>query len=193
MDNNNVTPSNGLGLGIAGLVLGIVALPLAIFACTSVSGLILAILGVALSAVGYSQAKKASAPTGLIMAALVVSIIATSFALLRLTNSLMKLKNIPWEAIGSKIEKHVDSDTAEFERIFKEEFEKELGGNMEDVLKELEGELDELDTQMNNLENETKHITNEVSAYKLGRASGKALRKFLDELNDSTEVDTIRN
>jgi gas vesicle protein len=186
MDNNTQSPSSGLGLGIAGLVLGIIALPLAIWACTSVSGLVLAILGVALSSVGYSQARKVNAPTSLIMAGLVVSIIGASFAMLRLSNSMMKMRKFPCQEISAKIEHKIENDTNEFEQIFKEEFEKELGGNMEDVLKELEGELDQLDNELDSIDIKLENLTDEEKASRLGKASGKALRKFIDEISDST-------
>lgn len=186
MDNNRVAPSSGLGLGIAGLVLGIVGLLLAFFPCTSVSGLVLAILGVALSSVGFSQARKVSAPNNLIMAGLVVSIIAASFAILRISNSMMKLQKFPWKEISAKIEHKVENDSGEFEKVFKEEFEKELGGSLEDVLKELEGELDDLDEEMDSLDKEFEKLSEEQKAYRLGKASGRALRKFIDEISDST-------
>lgn len=186
MDNHTQTSSSGLGLGIAGLVLGIIALPLSIWACTSISGLVLAILGVALSSVGYSQAKKVSAPTSLIMAGLVVSIIGASFAILRISNSMMKMRKFPWQEISAKIEHKFDKDSSEFEQVFKEEFEKELGGNMEDVLKELEGELEQLEDELDSIDIELEKLTDEQKAQRLGKASGRAIRKFIDEISDST-------
>jgi hypothetical protein len=186
MDNNRIAPSSGLGLGIAGLILGITGLLLAFFACTSVSGLVLAVLGVALSSIGFSQARKVSAPTSLIMAGMVVSIIAASFALLRISNSMMKLRKFPWEEISAKIEHKTENDTGEFEKVFKEEFEKELGGSLEDVLKELEGELDNVDKEIDTLGKEFDKLSDAEKAHRLGKASGRALRKFIDEISDST-------
>jgi hypothetical protein len=189
MDNNTQIPSSGLGLGIAGLVLGIISLPLAILGCTSVAGLVLAVLGVALSSVGYSQARKVGTPSSLIMAGLVVSIIGASFAMLRLSNTMNKIRKFPWQEISTKIEHRVDNvddDTANFDKAFKQEFEKELGGNMEDVLKELEGELDKMDNKLDSTDIKLNNLSDAEKARRLGKASGKAIRKFMDEISDST-------
>ena len=83
----------GMGLGIAGLVLGILSVPLGIMPCTFATGLVFGILGITMSALGLSQARKAKAQTGLIIAALIVSIIGTGFAFVKLTSSVSKLKN----------------------------------------------------------------------------------------------------
>lgn len=72
--------SAGQGLGIAGLVLGILAIPLGIFPCTFYIGILFGIIGIVLSLVALSQANRGSAPKGLIIAALVCSILGFSFA-----------------------------------------------------------------------------------------------------------------
>ena len=195
MENNYSKPNNGIGLGIAGLVLGIavlIALPLALLGCTSVAALLIAILGVAFSTVALSQAKKVSAPTSLIMAALVVSVIALSFSALKVSNVVMKIKQFSWEIVNKNLER-IENDTDNFGKIFEEEFERELGGNLEEVLRDLENELDSMEEDLDDITDEFKEsieeITdNEESARKLGRAAGRALREFVDEINDSTNV-----
>ena len=72
--NETKNPSAGMGLGIAGLVLGIISIPFGIMGCTFILALVMGILGITLSAVGYSQARQANAQTGLIIAALIISI-----------------------------------------------------------------------------------------------------------------------
>jgi ABC-type proline/glycine betaine transport system substrate-binding protein len=92
-----------------------------------------------------------------------------------------------------KVNKWKDSEDErdEFDKAFNEEFEKELGGNMEDVLKNLEGELDSLDTKMDemdeNIHLKIDSISDEEKARKLGKAAGKAVKAFVEEFADSTK------
>lgn len=197
MENNQKRPNVGIGLGIAGLVLGIIALPLAYFPCTFMGGLVLGILGVALSAVGYTQARKAGSSTSLILAALVISIISSSIGAVNFSKVYLKSKEIinkeviNWKKIGNKLEE-IDSNSEEFEEIFEQEFKKEFGGEMEDVLMELENELEELGEELEEMGEEIERnfdtISDEEAARRLGRAAGRAMRGFVDELSDSTNT-----
>lgn len=74
------TSNAGQGLGIAALVLGIVALILAFIPCFGWIALIPGIIAIILAVVALSQASQARAPKGLIIAALVISILGTSVA-----------------------------------------------------------------------------------------------------------------
>lgn len=190
--SNNQSPNVGTGLGISALVLGIVALPLALMPCTFIGGLVLGVLGVALSAVGYTQAKKVAAPTTLLVAALVISIISTCFAAVQFSNSVLKVKNLPWNKIERNIDR-LEDNAEEFGKIFEEELEKEFGGELEDVLKELEEELEDVGKNIeryeDNLEHKIDSLSDEEVARKLGKAAGRALRGLVDELNDSLDSD----
>ena len=73
----------GQGLGIAGLVLGIIALIISFIPCIGLYALVPGIIAIVLSAVALSQAKSANAAKGLIIAALVISIIGTAIAALQ--------------------------------------------------------------------------------------------------------------
>lgn len=188
MENNQIKPNNGLGLGIAGLILGIVAVIAAMFKCTSMLGLVLGILGVALSTIGYSQAKKVDAEQNLILAALVVCIIGTGLAMYNLTSSMVKLGTVSWEKVGKDLERKIEEDTEDFGKAFEEEFEKELGGSLEEVLQDLEEDLEDLEDEFDSLEDSFDSLTDEEKARRLGRAAGRALRGFVDELADSTEI-----
>ena len=127
------TPT-GQGLGIAGLILGILAIPLAIIPCTFIAALLFGITGIILSSIALSQANKTNASKGLIIAALVCSILGTTIASL-------------WGATmgtGSKIFKKIMKE--EFKEEFGKEFEKafkDFGDDMEEVLEDLEEELEE--------------------------------------------------
>ncbi|UCH14808.1 MAG: hypothetical protein JSV22_02305 [Bacteroidales bacterium] len=123
----------GQGLGIAGLILGILAIPLAIIPCTFIAALLFGIAGIVLSSIALSQANKAGASKGLIIAALVCSILGTTIASL-------------WGAtIGkeSKIFRKIIKE--EFKEEFGREFEKafkDFGDDMEEALEDLEEELE---------------------------------------------------
>ncbi len=75
------TKSNaGQGLGIAGFVLGVIALIISWIPCLGMYALIPGIIAIILSAIGFSQANKAGASKGLIIAALIVSILGSAIA-----------------------------------------------------------------------------------------------------------------
>lgn len=71
------TSKAGKGLGIAGLVLGILGLVLCWIPIIGVLGLVLAVVGMILSIVGMIQANKNNGSKGVIIAALVLSVVAT--------------------------------------------------------------------------------------------------------------------
>ena len=70
----------GQGLGIAGLILGILAIPMGIIPCTFYIGILFGIIGIVLSLVALSQARRGYGPKSLIIAALVCSIVGLTFA-----------------------------------------------------------------------------------------------------------------
>jgi hypothetical protein len=70
----------GQGLGIAGLVLGIMAIPLGIIPCTFYLGILFGIIGLVLSIVALTQAHRGFGPKGLIIAAMICSVVGFSFA-----------------------------------------------------------------------------------------------------------------
>jgi hypothetical protein len=70
----------GQGLGIAGLVLGIMAIPMGIIPCTFYLGILFGIVGLVLAIVALTQAHRGYGPKGLIIAAMICSVIGFSFA-----------------------------------------------------------------------------------------------------------------
>ena len=72
----------GQGLGIAGLVLGIIALILSFIPCIGWVAIIPGFIAIALCIVGLTQANKANGAKGLIIAALVISILGCVMILL---------------------------------------------------------------------------------------------------------------
>lgn len=188
--SESTNTSAGLGLGIAGLILGILSIPFGIIGCTFIMALIFGILGITLSAVAYSQAKQANAATGLIIAALIISIIGTSFALLKFTNSVAKSKDTIhiWKDRLEKLEEHSEEFEINFEDAFREGFDDamdfESEESMEDELESLEAEMEDLGEE---IEISLDDLSDEEKAKKLGRAAGKALRGFVDELKDTSQ------
>jgi hypothetical protein len=118
----------GQGLGIAGFVLGILAVILAFIPCIGILALIPGIIGITLSGIALSQANKGNGYKGLIIAALVISILGTAvgtiwplaFASAARTGFL--LKNQIEDETGKSIEDNL----------------KDMGKHMEKVLEELE-------------------------------------------------------
>ena len=76
----NQQTTAGQGLGIAGLILGIMSLIIAFIPCVGLVALVPGFLGIVLSAIGLAQASQNNGNKGLIIAALVVSILGTSIA-----------------------------------------------------------------------------------------------------------------
>ncbi len=70
----------GQGLGVAGFVIGVIALIIAFIPCLGMYAIIPGVMALILSAIAFSQAKTANASRGLIIAALIISILGTSIA-----------------------------------------------------------------------------------------------------------------
>ncbi len=70
----------GKGLGIASLVLGILALVISFIPCLGMYAIFPGIIAIILGAIAFMQANKAKSPKGLIIAALVISILGTAIA-----------------------------------------------------------------------------------------------------------------
>ncbi|MBN1598171.1 MAG: DUF4190 domain-containing protein [Bacteroidales bacterium] len=171
----------GMGLGIAGLVLGILSVPFGIMGCTFATGMVLGILGITLSSVGLSQARKANSQTGLIIAALVISIVGTSFAFIRMTTTVTKSKE-GFEILRHKF-KNFEEHSDDFEEAFKEGYESEINEDMEETLEDLE---EDIDIEIN-IDEALEGLTDEEKARRLGKAAGKALKGFSEGLKDTTE------
>jgi hypothetical protein len=193
--NESRNQSAGAGLGIAGLILGVLSIPFGIIGCTSIFALILGILGIIMSAIGYSQARQAGAQTGLILAALIISILGTSFSLIRLTSSVpksVKMFEILKERKGDWYDNSNEIERS-FNDAFKEGFEEEFDGNLQETLDELEESLNELEQELDSagsrIDREYDKLSDEDKARKLGKATGKALKGFVDEMSDTSDAE----
>jgi len=134
MENNK--SNAGQGLGIAGLVLGIIALVIAFIPCIGLLALIPGAIAITFSAIAYNQATKGNGAKGLIIAALIISIIGTSVAAIwglvfaTIGHKAPWIKNQIENAIEEETGKGIDENMAEF------------GNNMEKVLEQLENKID---------------------------------------------------
>lgn len=70
----------GQGLGVAGFVLGLIALIISFIPCLGMYALVPGIIALIFSTIAISQATRANASKGLIIAALIISILGTSIA-----------------------------------------------------------------------------------------------------------------
>ncbi|HEX2936836.1 MAG TPA: DUF4190 domain-containing protein [Bacteroidales bacterium] len=118
----------GQGLGIAGFVLGILALILAFIPCIGILALIPGIIGITLSAIAFSQASKEHGSKGLIIAALVISIIGTG------VGAIWPLAFASAAKTGMMMKKAFEDETG---KSLEENF-KDMGKDMEKVLEDLE-------------------------------------------------------
>lgn len=130
MDENKTNA--GLGLGIAGLVLGIIAILICFIPCIGIIALIPGVVGITLSAIALNQANKANGAKGLIIAALVVSILGTTIAMFQglVFSSGEKFGRNIWH----KIDKNRDDEAGKYI----EDKLDDVGSEMEKVLDDLE-------------------------------------------------------
>ncbi len=122
----------GQGLGIAGLILGILALLIAFIPCVGLFAIIPGIIAIVLSIVALNQAKKGNGSKGIIVAAMVISIVGTLIAIL-------------WVLIfgtfynhGSYWKKAIDSALGKQAVINMNSNNKGLGSDMDKAIKGLE-------------------------------------------------------
>lgn len=150
----NIRSNAGQGLGIAGLVLGIIALIISFIPCLGMWALIPGIIAIVFSAIGYSQANKANAPKGILIAALILSIMGTSIAAWQM----YMLRNAPAqiEKFGKEIQKAID-----------EELDDEDMKDLEKAMEELEGQIEE--------------VTDD-SMQEAAKAASEALKEFSEEV-----------
>ncbi|HDR88058.1 MAG TPA: DUF4190 domain-containing protein [Bacteroidetes bacterium] len=174
------TSNAGQGLGIAALVLGIVALILAFIPCFGWIALIPGIIAIILAVVALSQASQARAPKGMIIAALVISILGTSVAAVVASHSNQ------W---GREWFRSLDRATDEFEKEFESGYGKSLDEAVKEIDKELDKTLEELEMEMDSFLQDMEGLSDEEKAARVGRAAGKALKEFREELGDTVPVD----
>ncbi|MFW6218971.1 MAG: DUF4190 domain-containing protein [Bacteroidota bacterium] len=122
----------GQGLGIAGLVLGIIAVIVSFIPCVGLIALVPGLVGIVLSAIGLNQANKGNGAKGLIIAALVISIIGTSVA-------------VVWGVFLGGVAKEGSVFKNKIEKTLEEEFGEDYEETLEDFGEEMEESLKDLE------------------------------------------------
>jgi len=80
MEEQVQNPKAGQGLGIAGLVLGILAAVVSFIPCLGMYAIFPGVVALILAIVAFMQANKGGAPKGMIIAALVLSLVGSGIA-----------------------------------------------------------------------------------------------------------------
>ena len=177
--------SAGQGLGVAGLVIGILAAILALIPCIGWIAIIPGVIALALTLVAFSQANKGNGNKGVIIGALVVSIIAISIGLVQIV--FFAAVATEGSNVLNKIEKVAKEFEDEFEGEYGKDIEEAIEDAFEDVGKSMEKIGEDLEETMERLE-EDSDLTDEEKAAKLGKAAGKAMKEFVKELEDTTDT-----
>ena len=129
---DTVRKSNaGQGFGVAGFVIGLIALIVSFIPCLGMYALLPGIIALVFSIIAISQASVANAPKGLIISALIISILGTSIA--------------SWQFLTlRRAAKKVEMFGPGFEIDFGDEFGNEI---RENIRRAVEG-LDDYDTNL---------------------------------------------
>ena len=173
--------SAGQGLGVAGLVIGILAVILAMIPCVGWIAIIPGVIALALSLVAFSQANKGNGSKGVIIGALVVSIIAISIGLVQI----VFFAAVATE--GGNIKNKIEKVAKEFGDEFEDEYGKDFEEALEDVEKSIEEIGEDMEETMEKLE-EDDELSDDEKAGKMGKAAGKAMKEFVKELEDTTDT-----
>jgi biopolymer transport protein ExbB/TolQ len=128
--------SAGQGLGIAALILGIVSFVVSFIPCIGLLAIIPGIVAIILSIVALSQAQKENAAKGIVIAALIISILGTSIAILWSVFFASAFQKDSW--LRQQIEKTIEDETGSSV----DENIKNLGTDMEKKLEDLESNSD---------------------------------------------------
>jgi ascorbate-specific PTS system EIIC-type component UlaA len=102
----------GQRLGVAGFVIGLIALIVSFIPCLGMYALVPGIIALIFSAIAFSQANSASAPKGLIIAALIISILGISIASWQIRTLRRSALNF---GFGSTGKEEVPEDTISFD------------------------------------------------------------------------------
>lgn len=175
----------GQGLGVAGLVVGILAAILALIPCIGWIAIIPGVIALALSLVAFSQANKGNGSKGVIIGALVVSIIAISIGLIQIF--LVATIASKGGHIINKIEKVAREFEGEYGKDFEEALE-DVEKSLEKVSDDLEKTMEKLEEDMEEVSDRFEELSDEEKAGKIGKAAGRALKEFLEEMKDTTDI-----
>ncbi|HAN79340.1 MAG TPA: hypothetical protein DCQ31_17030 [Bacteroidales bacterium] len=133
--------TEGQILGIIALILGILALIISFIPCIGVLALIPGGVAIILSLIAYSQANKANASKGIIIAALIISFIGTAIA--GAWGTIMN-EFADWDKLDSRIE-NIGNQLDDLENTMEELEDSTATDSDTNTLDSLENEMDKLD------------------------------------------------
>ena len=136
MEDNKASNSSQ-GLGIAGFVLSIIALIISFIPCLGLWPLMIGIIALMLSAIGYFQAGKVNAPIGIIIAALIISLLGCG-------NALRVYQNTKEFSTFFRDHKNIEKIGKEFQKAVEDELDESDLKDLEEAMEELEGEIEEI-------------------------------------------------
>jgi hypothetical protein len=125
----------GQGLGIASLIIGILAIIMSVIPCIGLIAIIPGVIALVFSIIALNQASNGNGAKGIIIAALVISILATSISILWGFVFSRTVGNKYWWK--ANIEKALEQKSNVDDYAVKQ-----FGDNLENVLEELEAEAD---------------------------------------------------
>jgi len=137
----------GQGLGIAGLVLGILAIPLGIVPCTFYLGILFGIVGIVLGVVALTQANRGYGPKGLIISAIVCSVVGLTLASV-------------WGFVLSKNGAQFVKEIIREQGIDPDERFDEISRDAKEIFHDLGDDTTEIDKQSPNM----KHMTDSLKS-----------------------------
>jgi hypothetical protein len=131
----------GKGLGIASFVTALVAIVFSFVPCLGMYALVPGGIAIILAIIAYSQATKGNGSKGLIIAALIISIVGTAIA---------SWQFYVWMNAKSMIENEIINS---IENVDTKSLEDELNGIMNESLDSLSGTVDQMQEGLDSLPN----------------------------------------
>lgn len=96
----DVKNNSGQALGIAALITGIITFIMAVIPCVGMIAIVPGVIAIILAAVGLSQARRDSGPTGMLIAALIIAVLASMISISQYVVAgkiVQKADNLPGE------------------------------------------------------------------------------------------------
>jgi hypothetical protein len=156
----------GQGFGIAGMILGVLALVIAFIPCVGLIAIVPGAIAIILSIIGLIQANQGNGAKGLIIAALVISILATSIAAI-------------WGIVIGGLSKDSHQWKDRIER-FVESNDKESWKELETSLKALGAELEKTFGDADGFDPDTYEFGDEITDEEFNKVLGE-YEKMVDE------------
>ncbi|MFP4365801.1 MAG: hypothetical protein ACLFQA_01795 [Bacteroidales bacterium] len=155
----------GQGFGVAGFVLGLIGLILSFIPCLGMYALLPGVIALLFSAIAFSQANRANAPKGLIIAAIVISLTGTLIASWQLI--MIRRATTGFERVNTEFPETVQDEIKENIRQALEDTEIHRDTDGDDTLvtdsDEMIEELERLEEEKTREEEKTQEKENNIN------------------------------